>query len=185
MKVVAGLGNPGREYADTRHNVGFMLVDMIALAYRLDLRPKFQGLIAEGQSEGERFFLFKPQTFMNLSGRAMQELVKFYKIKGADILVVYDDMDLPLGRTRLRPQGSSGGHNGIRSIIGELGTEEFWRLKMGIGRPPEHWDPARYVLSQFTSEELPILKDALERAQKAVYLWLAGEGDKAMNLYNR
>ncbi len=184
MKIIAGLGNPGGEYAGTRHNVGFMLADFLAEEANLSFRPKFQGLATEGNIEGERFILLKPQTFMNLSGRALREAAGFYKVAAQDVLLVHDDMDLSLGKMRLRSQGGAGGHNGVRSVIGELGTEDFWRLKIGVGRPPEQWDPARYVLSPFSKEEIPVLKETLKRAHQALLLWLKGDGVKAMNLYN-
>lgn len=185
MKLIAGLGNPGGQYAETRHNVGFLLLDSWAEELKLDFRPKYQGLVAETQIDGERIFLLKPQTFMNLSGRSIREIVQFYKIPPQDLLVVHDDMDLPLGRLRLRSSGSSGGHNGIKSTIAEIGTEEFWRLKIGVGHPPAGWDTARFVLAPFTSEEISSLEDVLDRGLKAVSLWIHGESNKAMNLYNR
>jgi len=185
MRVVAGLGNPGIEYRETRHNVGFVLVDMLAQEWKLDFKPKYQGLFAETVWEEERVFLLKPQTYMNLSGRAVKELLGFYKVPMANFLVIHDDMDLPVGRIRLRQRGSSGGHNGIRSVIAETGTEEFWRLKVGIGRPPAAWDPARFVLAPFGADEIKSLEEALGRAVAAVKLWLRGESSTAMNLYNR
>jgi PTH1 family peptidyl-tRNA hydrolase len=185
MKLIAGLGNPGGQYAETRHNVGFLLLDSLAEDLKVDFRPKFQGLVAESQIGGEKVYLLKPQTYMNLSGRSVRELVQFYKIPPEDILVVYDDMDLPLGRLRLRTSGSAGGHNGIKSMLAELGTENFWRLKVGIGRPPAGWDSARYVLAAFAKEELGTLDDVLERGIQAVTLWVKGDGTKAMNEYNR
>lgn len=185
MKLIAGLGNPGGQYAETRHNVGFLLLDTWAEALKCDFRPKFQGLTAEMQEAGEKVFLLKPLTFMNLSGRAIRELAQFYKIPAEDILVVHDDMDLPLGRIRLRQSGSSGGHNGIKSTIAEIGTEQFWRLKIGIGRPPAGWDPARYVLASFGKEEITPLEDVLSRSREVLRLWIQGESQKAMNQYNR
>lgn len=185
MKVIVGLGNPGPQYSETRHNVGFLLVDCLAEIHNLQFHAKFQGLLAEGTIKGERIFLLKPQTFMNLSGRSVRELVNFYKISVQDLLVIHDDMDLPLAKIRFRDQGSPGGHNGIRSIIAELGTEKFWRLKLGVGRPPKEWDPARFVLSSFTEEEIKSVEEMLERAEKAAQLWINGETNKAMNLYNR
>ncbi|AFQ42162.1 aminoacyl-tRNA hydrolase [Desulfosporosinus meridiei] len=185
MKVIMGLGNPGVQYEETRHNIGFLLIDLIAEVHNLQFRSKFQGLVAEGQIEGERLFLLKPQTFMNLSGRSVAELIKFYKIPLDDLLIVQDDMDLPLGKLRLRDQGSAGGHNGIKSIQGELGSEKLWRLKLGVGRPPKEWDPARYVLAPFSDDESQMLDDVLERAEKASYLWIKEEYSRAMNLYHR
>lgn len=185
MKVIVGLGNPGPEYAETRHNIGFLLVDLLAEIYKLQFRAKFQGLWAEGNVEGERIFLLKPQTFMNLSGRSVRELTNFYKILGSDLLIVHDDMDLALGKIRLREQGSAGGHNGIKSILAELGTEKFCRLKLGVSRPPKEYDPARYVLSPFAADEIVQLDEVLGRAEKATNLWIKGEIDRAMNLYHR
>ncbi len=185
MKVIVGLGNPGPQYAETRHNIGFLLVDLLAEIYKLQFRAKFQGLWAEGVVEGERISLLKPKTFMNLSGRSVRELTNFYKILGEDLLVVHDDMDLSLGKIRLRDQGSAGGHNGIKSLLAELGTEKFWRLKLGVGRPPKEYDPARYVLSPFAEDETVQLDDVLGRAEKATILWIKGEPERAMNLYHR
>jgi PTH1 family peptidyl-tRNA hydrolase len=185
MKVIVGLGNPGPQYAETRHNIGFLLIDWLAEAHNLQFRAKFQGLWAEGNVEGERIFLLKPQTFMNLSGRSVSELTSFYKVPGKDLLIVQDDLDLPLGKIRLRDQGGAGGHNGIKSILAELGTEKFWRLKLGVGRPPAEWDPARYVLSPFAEDELKQLDKVLELAEKVTNLWIKGESSQAMNLYHR
>jgi peptidyl-tRNA hydrolase len=185
MKVIVGLGNPGPQYSETRHNIGFLLVDLLAEQYQLQFRPKFQGLWAEGNVYGERVLFLKPQTFMNLSGRSVSELCHFYKIQANDLLVVQDDMDLTFGKIRLRNQGSAGGHNGIRSILTELGSEKFWRLKLGVGRPPKDWDPARFVLSSFEEGELKPLDELLGRAVKATHLWIKGEPDRAMNLYHR
>lgn len=185
MKVIVGLGNPGPQYLETRHNIGFLLVDLLAEQYQIQFRTKFQGLWAEGNVDGERVLFLKPQTFMNLSGRSVSELCRFYKIQGEDLLVVHDDMDLTLGKIRLRNQGGAGGHNGIKSILSELGTEKFWRLKLGIGRPPKEWDPARFVLSSFEESELIPLDELLGRAAKATHLWIKGETDRAMNLYHR
>jgi PTH1 family peptidyl-tRNA hydrolase len=197
MKVIVGLGNPGPQYAETRHNIGFLLVDLLAEEYKLQFRAKFQGLWTEGNVEGERIFLLKPQTFMNLSGRSVRELTNFYKIPGEDLLIVHDDMDLSLGKIRLRDQGSAGGHNGIKSILAELGTEKFWRLKLGVGHPrnskfdirDSNHEPRTtiidHVLSPFAEDETTQLDEVLERAEKATNLWIKGEIDRAMNLYHR
>jgi PTH1 family peptidyl-tRNA hydrolase len=185
MKVIVGLGNPGPQYAETRHNIGFLLVDLLAESLKIAFHPKFQGLWAEGNVDGERLYLLKPQTFMNLSGRSVREIVHFYKVLGENLLVVHDDMDLALGKIRLRDQGSPGGHNGIKSILTELGSERFWRLKLGVGRPPREWDPARYVLSSFAEDEITQLDEVLGRAEKATNLWIKGETSRAMNLYHR
>ena len=185
MKVIVGLGNPGVQYAETRHNIGFLFIDGWAEILGLQFRAKFQGLWTDTTVQGERIILLKPQTFMNLSGRSVRELIDFYKVDPSDVLVLHDDMDLPLGKLRLRNQGSAGGHNGIRSILAELGTEGFWRLKLGVGRPPKEWDPARYVLAPFESGELKTVEDLLERAEKVISLWIKGDAERAMNLYHR
>ena len=199
MKVIVGLGNPGPQYAETRHNIGFLLVDLLAEEYKLQFRAKFQGLWTEGNVEGERILLLKPQTFMNLSGRSVRELTNFYKIMGEDLLIVHDDLDLSLGKIRLRDQGSAGGHNGIKSILAELGTEKFWRLKLGVGRPPtrnsifdirysnheQRTTNIEYVLSSFAEDETTQLDEVLGWAEKATKLWIKGETDRAMNLYHR
>ncbi|MDR3541899.1 MAG: aminoacyl-tRNA hydrolase [Desulfosporosinus sp.] len=195
MKVIVGLGNPGTQYAETRHNIGFLLVDLLAETHNLQFRAKFQGLWTEGNVGGERVLLLKPQTFMNLSGRSVRDLTNFYKVRGEDLLIVQDDMDLPLGKIRLRDQGSAGGHNGIKSILVELGTEKFWRLKLGVGRPPtrnsisdsqnSNTSVINHVLSSFAEDELTLLDDVLGRAERATNLWIKGETSRAMNLYHR
>ncbi|KLU62054.1 peptidyl-tRNA hydrolase [Peptococcaceae bacterium CEB3] len=185
MKVIAGLGNPGPEYAETRHNVGFVLVDNLAELWRWDFRPKYHGLMAMGEVSGERVVLFKPQTYMNLSGRAVRELAGFYKIPASEILVVHDDLDLGLGRMRLRRLGGAGGHRGVLSLLAELGTEDFWRLRIGIGRPPAGWEAAAYVLGRFLPEEIEPLEGVLDKAGQAAGVWLTGDTAAAMNRYNR
>ncbi len=198
MKVIAGLGNPGPQYAETRHNVGFLLVDILAEAHNLQFRAKFQGLWAAENVQGEQILLLKPTTFMNLSGRSVRALTDFYKITGDDLLVVHDDMDLPLGKIRFRAQGGAGGHNGLKSILAELGTDKFWRLKLGVGHPASSADVeigsspykpgttvVEHVLSPFAPDEIRPLEEMLERAEKAAYLWIKGETERAMNLYNR
>ncbi len=184
MKIIVGLGNPGREYEETRHNIGFVVADVLAEKWGWAFRSKFQGDFADGICQMEKVGLLKPYTFMNLSGRSVRELVNFYKVALEDLLVIHDDLDLPLGKTRLRAQGSPGGHNGLRSIIGELGGDHFWRLKIGVGRPPQGWKTADYVLSAFPREEWQVLDDVIGKAGKIVDLWLEGETNKAMNLYN-
>jgi PTH1 family peptidyl-tRNA hydrolase len=182
MKAVIGLGNPGIKYSQTKHNVGFMLVDKIVKEEAFSYRNDFRGKVAEGRMGGERVFFLKPYTYMNLSGLSVKELVSYYKI--SDLLVVVDDMDLPVGKIRLRSKGSSGGHNGMKSIIAELGTQDFWRLKIGVGRPKEHIDVINHVLSTFDKEEAKALEDVLENAAQAVSFWLQGQGNEAMNKYN-
>jgi PTH1 family peptidyl-tRNA hydrolase len=199
MRVIVGLGNPGPQYAETRHNIGFMLIDLLAAGYKLQFRAKFQGLWTEGNVEGKRIMLLKPQTFMNLSGRSVRELTNFYKIPGEDLLIVHDDIDLSFGKIRLRAQGSAGGHNGIKSILAELGTDKFWRLKLGVGRPSiqipqsdlrdSNCEPQTtiidHVLSPFVEDQITQLEDMLGRAEKATNLWINGEIERAMHLYHR
>ncbi|NLM22271.1 MAG: aminoacyl-tRNA hydrolase [Peptococcaceae bacterium] len=184
MKAVIGLGNPGLKYRYTRHNVGFRLLDSLVQEAGCSFRDGFRGKLAEGRVNGERIFFLKPYTFMNLSGLAVRELAGFYKIPGQDILVIHDDMDLSLGKLRLRAKGSAGGHNGLKSIISELGTQNFWRLKIGVGRPREGLDVVNHVLSSFTKEEEVVLAEILDKAYQAVNLWLEDKGIEAMNKFN-
>ena len=171
-RLIVGLGNPGREYAGNRHNVGFQCLDRLAAAWGLSFsRRKHKSLLAEGQLAGRRVILAKPQTFMNLSGQAVERLVRFYQLPPENILVIYDDLDLPMGKIRLRPKGGSGGHRGMKSIIEHLGTDNFPRLRVGIGRPT-HGDPVDYVLSDFTSDQRIAMEEVYGRVVSAVELWL-------------
>lgn len=184
MKAVIGLGNPGLKYDRSKHNVGFMLLDKIIKDLNLTYRTNFRGKFTEGKLGVEKILFLKPYTYMNLSGYAVAELVGYYKLSPQDILVVHDDMDLPVGRMRLRSKGSSGGHNGLKSIITELGTQEFWRLKIGVGRP-EEGDVINHVLSAFNIEETKTLQEVIERSHKATLLWLEDNQEEAMNIYNK
>jgi len=183
-RLIVGLGNPGRKYAGNRHNVGFQCLDRLAEAWGLSFgRRKHKALLAQGQIAGLKVILAKPQTFMNLTGEAVERLARFYKVPPESILVIYDDLDLPVGRIRLRPEGGSGGHKGMKSIIEHLGTNGFLRLRVGIGRPP-HGDPVDYVLNDFAPDEGLVIEEAYERAVSAVELWLAEGIVAAMNRYN-
>jgi PTH1 family peptidyl-tRNA hydrolase len=184
--LIVGLGNPGPKYAANRHNVGFHCVERLALAHDLtfDRRQK-RARVARGTIQGQRVVLAKPQTFMNKSGRAVVPLAHFYKVHLERLLVIYDDLDLPLGTVRLRPEGGSGGHKGMRSIIEHLGTQDFSRLRIGIGRPPGRMDPAAYVLQDFSAEEEELLVETLERAVDAIEAWMTEGVEVAMNQYNR
>jgi PTH1 family peptidyl-tRNA hydrolase len=184
--LTAGLGNPGPRYAANRHNVGFRCVERLgeALGLTFDKRQK-QAHVALGAFHGRRVILAKPQTFMNEIGRAVVPLARFYKVQLEHLLVVYDDLDLPLGTVRLRPDGGSGGHKGMRSIIEHLGTQDFPRLRIGIGRPPGQMDPAAYVLQDFAADEEPLLEETLERAVAAIETWLCEGIEAAMERYNR
>jgi len=185
--LIIGLGNPGREYRDTRHNAGFMLADRLAGRWNATwrLEPKFFAELAEASYSGKRWILCKPQTFMNQSGEAVGRLAMFYKIAAANVLVLVDDADLKFGTIRMRPEGSSGGHHGLLSVENRLGSRSFPRLKLGIARPAQSVrDIAGYVLARFSSDELPILEKVLDRSTRQVELW-ADEGiSKAMSLFN-
>ncbi len=185
--LVVGLGNPGAEYARDRHNIGFQVVQALARAHGLTFtRHKgSKAQVAEGRVGFCSVLLAKPQTFMNLSGQAVGRLSRAHEIPPDQILVVYDDLDLPLGRLRLRPEGGSGGHKGMHSILEVLGTPLFPRLRVGIDRPPGRMDPAEYVLQPFSDEEKPILAEAVERAVAAIECWLAEGIVAAMDRFNR
>jgi PTH1 family peptidyl-tRNA hydrolase len=183
--LIIGLGNPGRKYARNRHNAGFLTIDRLAQRHGLSFaRQKGKAKIAEGRITGQRVILAKPQTYMNLSGESVAALVRFFKIPPERVLVVYDDLDLPPARLRLRPDGSAGGHKGLESIAERLGTQAFPRLRIGIGRPV-HGDPIDFVLQDFTADEWIEVDVALDRAVDAIKHWLAHGIDAAMNVFNR
>jgi PTH1 family peptidyl-tRNA hydrolase len=183
--LIAGLGNPGKRYERTRHNVGFMVVDELAKRLKGDGKlRRFEAEITERSTKVGRLILLKPQTFMNSSGNAVAPAVRWYKVPWDHVLVVYDDLDLPFGRIRLRPSGSSGGHNGMESIIKSLGTEDFPRLRLGIGRTGRS-GTIGYVLSRFSREEEKQLKDYVRRAADAALRWHCEGIDVAMNEFNR
>ncbi len=185
MKLIVGLGNPGRSYADTRHNVGFRVVDELARRWGLSLtQRKFNGVTADGRRGEQRVLLLKPTTYMNLSGRSIGEAVTFYKVALHDLLLVTDDLALPLGRLRLRARGSAGGHKGLVSTIRALGSEDFARLRVGIGSA-EREDAVNYVLGPFTPAEEEIIGPSISRAADAVEYWLENGVDSAMNKFNR
>lgn len=183
--LIVGLGNPGREYRENRHNIGFMLVDRLSI--RLDARMRrmqSKALLGSVVYKGSKVILAKPQTFMNLSGQAIQGLVRFYKVPLENIMVAHDDLDLPFGTLRIRPGGGAGGQMGIRSAIQHLGTQDFPRLRLGIGRPPGRMDPAAYVLQNFAKGEESLLSETLDRAADAVQAFMEFGLDKAMNEFN-
>ncbi|MBU1877907.1 MAG: aminoacyl-tRNA hydrolase [Chloroflexi bacterium] len=186
LKVIVGLGNPGRRYARNRHNVGFCCVDALAQAGGLAFNErKFRAELARGQFDGVKVMLVKPQTYMNLSGEAVAPLLGYYRCTPADLLVIYDDLDLPLGTLRLRPQGSAGGHKGMQSIIQHLKTQEFARLRVGIDRPPEQMDVMDYVLQSFGPDERAALDTVIPRAVETVRCVLTDGLTEAMNRFNR
>ena len=186
MWLVVGLGNPGETYAQSRHNAGFMLVERVARAWDADWREKKGRLrVAEGRCGGEPVLLAQPLTYMNLSGQAVRALVGSRRVAPERLLVAYDDLDIPLGEIRVRPQGSAGTHKGMQSIVRELGTTKFPRLRIGIGPLPEGRDAAAYVLRRFRREERELLERGLTRATEAVDMILAGGLEKAMTAFNR
>ncbi len=183
--LLIGLGNPGREYRDNRHNFGFMLIDMLAV--RLNARGmklQSKAIVTDAQYEGRKLILAKPQTYMNLSGQSVQGLANFYKIPLEKLLVAHDDLDIPFGTMRIRPGGGPGGQKGVASAIERLGTKDFARLRLGIGRPPGRMDPADYVLQNFSREEMKEVAMILERAADAALCFVTDGLDKAMNRFN-
>jgi PTH1 family peptidyl-tRNA hydrolase len=189
LKMVVGLGNPGPEYARSRHNVGFQVIDLFAVRHRLSFdKAQKRARVTQGPVTlagwTGRVLLAKPITYMNASGEAVGPLAKFYKIAPTDILVLFDDLDLPVGRLRLRPDGGSSGQKGVRSIIQSLGTESFPRLRIGIGRPPGQMDPADYVLQPFSAVQEEEMVFVRMKAADAIEAWLAQGIDAAMNQFN-
>ncbi len=184
-RLIAGLGNPGKQYANTRHNVGFQLLDRLAEKHRLRFDKMLnRGIAALGSIADQRVILIKPQTFMNVSGECIAPTAKYYKCELQDVLIVYDELDLPQGRLRMRPSGSAGGHNGIKSIITRMGGQDFPRLRVGIGRPPGRMDSAAYVLQPFTSSEKIEMNETYDRAIDGIERWLRDGIEKAMNVVN-
>ena len=185
MKVIVGLGNPGKKYDNTRHNIGFEAIDYIADKEGISINTgKHKALIGTGYMAGEKVLLVKPQTFMNLSGESLRPIMDFYKLDLSDILVIYDDISLEPGMLRLRTKGSAGGHNGIKSIIAHLGSDNFPRLKFGVGDKPKEMDLADYVLGRFSPQDEAVVSEGIKRACEAVECMI-GEGcDAAMNKYN-
>ncbi|RAT03712.1 aminoacyl-tRNA hydrolase [Bacillus cereus] len=185
MKLIVGLGNPGREYELTRHNIGFMAIDELAKRWNISLNEqKFKGVFGAGFVNGEKVILLKPLTYMNLSGESIRPLMDYYKIDVEDFVVLYDDLDIPVGKLRLRMKGSAGGHNGVKSIISHLGTQEFQRIRMGIDRPKNGMKVVDYVLGRFTSEEIPDVNHSIEKAADACEEWLNKPFLQIMNTFN-
>lgn len=183
--LLIGLGNPGREYRDNRHNVGFMLIDRLAV--RLDARGmkvQAKAIVTTAAYQERKLLLAKPQTYMNLSGHSAQGLLNFYKIPVENMIVAHDDLDLPFGTIRIRPKGGPGGQKGMASTIEQLGTNGFARLRIGIGRPPGRMDPAAYVLQDFSKEEMKTLSEIIDRAAEAALEFVRSGVNAAMNKYN-
>ena len=183
--LIIGLGNPGREYKDTRHNIGFMLIDHIAV--RLNARGmklQSKAIVISALYEERKIILAKPQTFMNLSGQSVQGLLHFYKIPFENLLVAHDDLDIPLGTIRIRPTGGPGGQRGMASTIEQLGTKDFPRLRLGIGRPPGRMDAKDYVLQDFSKDDMRLLPEILEHGVDAAWTFVTHGLNKAMNQFN-
>ena len=184
MKLIVGLGNPGKKYEGTRHNMGFMAVELLSDQAQIDVdKEVFHGLMGRGKIFNEDVILFKPTTFMNLSGTAVQEVVHYFKIAIEDVVVVFDDMALEPGRIRLRKEGSSGGHKGMQNIIDCLSTDQIKRIRIGIVEPGD-WDNVDFVLSKPLKDEKPLIDEAIENAVRALKEMLKSDFDRAMNNYN-
>jgi peptidyl-tRNA hydrolase, PTH1 family len=185
MKLVVGLGNPGRRYEGTRHNIGFLVVVALGRKFATGkVKERFQGEVVEADLEGEKALLLAPSTYMNASGASVLAARDFYKVPNEDLMVVCDDMNLPLGKLRVRSGGSSGGQKGLEDIIRRFGSEDFARLRIGIGAAPPGWDWANYVLSKFSKEEMPEIEQAVTRAAEAVVVWARQGVATCMNRYN-
>ena len=183
--LLVGLGNPGREYKDNRHNLGFMVVDRLVVRLNArGMRVQSKAIVINTTADGSRVILAKPQTFMNVSGASVQGLLHFYKIPLENLLVMYDELDLPFGTLRIRPGGGPGGHNGLTSVIERLGTEDFPRLRVGIGRPPGRMDPAAFVLQDFSRGDQILLSEVLDRASEAALAFVSQGLNGAMNKFN-
>lgn len=183
--LLIGLGNPGREYQINRHNFGFMLIDRLAVRLNArGLKVQSKAIVTSGIYQEHKIILAKPQTYMNLSGQSIQGLANFYKLPLENLLVAHDDLDIPFGTIRMRPGGGPGGQKGVASTIAQLGTKDFARLRLGIGRPPGRMDPAAYVLQNFARDETKILSEVLDRAADAALEFVTHGLDRAMNKYN-
>ena len=186
MFVIVGLGNPDRKYEKTRHNIGFDVIDALAEKYHISVTDKkHKALCGTGIIEGMKVLLVKPQTYMNNSGESVGEIMNFYKLDAEeDLLVIFDDISLQPGKIRIRKKGSAGGHNGIKSIIAMTGTQNFMRIKVGVGEKPAGWDLADYVMGRFDKEDRQKVNEAIEDAMAAAVLMMQGDVDKAMNNFN-
>ena len=187
MFVIAGLGNPKKEYDNTRHNIGFAFIDALAEKYSISVMDvKHKALTGKGIINGQKVILVKPLTFMNLSGESIRPISDYYKIDTAkELIVISDDISLPPGQIRIRKKGSAGGHNGLKNIIQHLGNEEFQRIRIGVGEKPKGYDLADYVLGHFSKEEQPLMQEGIKRAVEAAAMMLEGDIDRAMNEFNR
>ena len=185
MHMIVGLGNPGRQYEESKHNTGFRVVDELAKRWNVTLwQDKMDALVAQTTVNGEKIILVKPQTYMNESGRAVGPLMNWYKLDPEDLIVVHDDMDIPAGTIRIRKKGSAGGHNGIKSILAHVGDEHFARVRIGIGRPLPGWTVVNHVLAGFPEEEQPKIREAIDYLIPAVECIVTHDVDMAMNQFN-
>jgi peptidyl-tRNA hydrolase, PTH1 family len=185
LYAIIGLGNPGGKYDNTRHNVGFDAIDILSAKYGIKVsKVKHKALTGEGDIKGARVLLVKPQTFMNLSGECVREIVAWYKIPVQSLILIYDDVDLPLGKIRIRPRGSSGTHNGMKSVIYQLQSDDFPRIRIGTDKAPEGWDLADYVLSRFNQDERKIINECILMSAEAAAAIVTLGLETAMNMYN-
>lgn len=185
MFVIAGLGNPGKQYENTRHNIGFIAVNYLAAKHNIDIsKIKFKGILGEGKIAGERVIILKPQTFMNLSGESIAEVLNFYKLQNENLIVIHDDISLSTGRIRIRKKGSDGGHNGLKSIIYQTKSDSFTRIKIGVGDKPNEWDLADWVLGKFSDDDIKVLSKSVEIAADAVEEIIKNGAESAMNKFN-
>lgn len=183
--LITGLGNPGPEYAETRHNVGFMVINRLSRRWDIQIdKRKFNGRIGSGRFDDQKVILQKPATFMNRSGLAVREAMDFYKLTNEDLLIIYDDLDLPTGQLRIRTKGSAGGHKGLTDVINHIGSNEIARIRIGIDSPGPKGDTVDYVLSRFSKEEQPIIEKAIEKAVDAVEIIIRDGCSKAMDRFN-
>ena len=187
MYIIVGLGNPGKDYQNTRHNIGFEVIDTLAdMAGISVIEKKHNAMIGKGVLDGQKVILVKPQTYMNLSGESVRDVIDYYKVdEEEELIVISDDISLDVGMIRIRKKGSAGGHNGLKNIIQHLGHDTFMRIKMGVGEKPKGYDLADYVLGHFTREERKVMDEAAKSAVEAIRMMMAGDVDKAMNLFNK
>lgn len=186
MFIIVGLGNPGKEYENTRHNAGFNSLDVLAGKYNISIREaEHKALVGKGYIEGQKVILVKPQTYMNNSGEAVREITDYYKVDPeSELIVLYDDISLPVGMLRIRDKGSAGGHNGIKSLIQHLGTQVFLRIKVGVGDKIPEMDLVNHVLGHFNKDDAEVMKESFTKAAQATVMMLGGDIEKAMNIYN-
>lgn len=186
MFIIVGLGNPGKEYENTRHNAGFNSLDVLAGKYNISIREaEHKALVGKGYIDGQKVILVKPQTYMNNSGEAVREITDYYKVDPeSELIVLYDDISLPVGTLRIRDKGSAGGHNGIKSLIQHLGTQVFLRIKVGVGDKIPEMDLVNHVLGHFNKDDAEVMKESFTKAAQATVMMLGGDIEKAMNIYN-